>query len=153
MEPYRMAGFDLEVDAPLFVSLEIWISICVNPRFFESDVKQAVLEAFSNGILPDGRKGFFHPDNFTFAQTVYLSQIYATAQSVEGVDAVQIVKFCRQGDTDDKALTSGKLLLGRREIARCDNDRNFPERGVLKLCMSKDRPMNPTALKNCFKSQ
>jgi hypothetical protein len=133
LEEYRMAGFDLEVDDPLYVSLEIEMVICVNPKFFAGDVKKALLELFGSGYLPDGRKGVFHPDNFSFGQTVYLSPIYAAAQAVQGVDSVQITKFQRQGRATNEALQSGKLLLNRREIARLANDRNFPERGVFNV--------------------
>ena len=35
--------------------------------------------------------------------------------------------------SDLEALLAGKLTLGRLEIARLDNDRNFPERGVFIL--------------------
>ena len=58
-----------------------------------------LLEVFSNRVLPDGRRGVFHPDNFTFGQTVYLSPLYAAAQAVAGVDSVVITKFQRQGMT------------------------------------------------------
>jgi predicted phage baseplate assembly protein len=139
LERYRMAGFDLEVDAPLPVSLEIDMGICVNSRFFASDVKQALLELFSDRILPDGRRGIFHPDNFSFGQPVYLSPLYAAAQATPGVDSVQITRFQRQGSNNNEALEKGKLLLGRREIARLHNDRNFPERGVFNLMMNGGR--------------
>ncbi|MBE7169304.1 MAG: putative baseplate assembly protein [Williamsia sp.] len=139
LEKYRMAGFDLEADAPIYVSLEIELVVCVNPRFFASDVKKALLEVFSNQTLPDGSRGLFHPDNFSFGQPVYLSPLYAAAQAVQGVDSVRITVFQRQGQNSSEALTSGKLLLGRREIARLDNDRNFPERGVFSLAMKGGR--------------
>ncbi|MEW6734493.1 MAG: putative baseplate assembly protein [Acidobacteriota bacterium] len=139
MERYRMAGYDLEVDAPHYVSLEIEMVICVKSNYFTSDVKGALLEFFSNRILPDRRRGVFHPDNFTFGQTVYLSSIIAAAQSLAGVDSVEVKKFQRQGIKSDKALKSGKLELGRLEIARLDNDPDFPERGVLNLIMRGGR--------------
>ena len=75
----------------------------------------------------------FHPDNFTFGQPVYLSRLYAAAQAVPGVDSVLITTFQRQGAAGQKALDEGKLSLGRLEIARLDNDPNFPERGVFRL--------------------
>jgi len=92
-----------------------------------------LLDLFSNRILPDGRRGVFHPDNFTFGQTVYLSPLYAAAQSVTGVDSVKITKFQRQGIDSTEALEAGKLELQRLEVARLDNDPNFPERGVFTL--------------------
>lgn len=139
MEPYRMAGFDIEVDSPLEVSLELEMQVCVNRNFFAADVKAAILDVFSNHVLPNGRLGIFHPDNFSFGQTVYLSPLYAAAQSVQGVDSLKITKLMRQGDIDNSAITNGKLLLGRREIARLDNDRNFPEHGVFNLIMKGGR--------------
>jgi hypothetical protein len=135
LERYRMAGHDLEVDTPVFVSLEIDMDVCVNPDYFASDVEEALLNVLSNRILPDGSQGAFYPDKFTFGQTVYLSPIYALVQSSAGVDSVRVTKFQRQGIDSDVARDAGKLELTRLEIARLDNDPNFPEHGVLKLNM------------------
>ena len=109
--------------------------ICVKLDYFASDVKASLLKIFSNRILPDGRRGIFHPDNFTFGQTVYLSRLYAAAQSVTGVSSVQITKLKRQDSTDNGAVDTGKLLLSRLEIARLDNDPNFPDHGSFSLIM------------------
>jgi len=133
LERYRMAGADLEIDGPRFVSLEIEITVCIKPGYFFSDVRQALLDAFSNRVLADGRKGIFHPDNLTFGQAVYTSSLYAAAQAVTGVDSASITKFQRQGIESAAALNSGKLEIGRIEIARLDNDPNFPERGSLTI--------------------
>lgn len=133
LEYYRMAGHDLDVDAPRYVSLEILMHVCVQPGYFRSDVREALLEVFSRGRQPNGQRGVFHPDNFTFGQPVYLSRLYAAAQSVPGVASVHIEKFQRQGHDDATALRIGRIELGRLEIARCDNDRNFPEHGVFHL--------------------
>ncbi|HYX40670.1 MAG TPA: hypothetical protein VE821_03175, partial [Pyrinomonadaceae bacterium] len=97
------------------------------------------LELFSRHVLADGRRGIFHPDNFTFGQTVYLSRLYAAAQSVEGVASVEIRTFQRQSKPATSALQTGALTLGRLEIARLDNDPNFPERGVFRLQMKGGR--------------
>jgi len=105
----------------------------VKPDYFRSDVKAAILEILSNRILPDGRRGVFHPDNFTFAQTVYLSPLIAAAQAVDGVASVQVTVFQRQGQDDPKPLLAGFLPMDRLEIPRCDNDPNFAERGVFVL--------------------
>lgn len=133
LERYRMAGQDLEIDAPRYVSLELDVTVCVKRSYFFSHVKQALLDVLSNRTLPDGRRGLFHPDNFSFNQSVYLSAIYAAAQAVPGVDSIVITKFQRQGIDSDEAIKSGHLDLGRLEIVRLDNDPSFPERGVLTL--------------------
>lgn len=133
VEPFRMAGYDLEVDGPVFVPLEIEMEICVDPDYFRSDVEQALLEVFSNRRLAGGRRGLFHPDHFTFGQPVYLSPLYAAAQRVDGVASVEVTKFQRLGVDDPLPLEEGELRLARLEIARLDNDRNFAERGVFEL--------------------
>jgi hypothetical protein len=139
LERYRMAGHDLEVDGPRYVSLEVHMTVCVKRDYFANDVKQALLDVFSNRDLPDGRRGVFHPDNFTFGQPVFLSPLLAAAQEATGVDSVDITTFQRQGIDSTEAMDSGKLELGRLEIARLDNDPNFPERGLFKLDMRGGR--------------
>ncbi len=139
LEQYRMAGYDLEIDAPQFVSLEIYMTVCVEPDYFRSDVKAALLQVFSNQILANGKRGLFHPDNFSFGQAVYLSPLYAAAQATEGVCSVEITKFQRQGKANSSALETGKLELERLEIARLDNDPNFPENGIFKLKMLRGK--------------
>ena len=135
VDRFRMAGHDLEINQPHFVSLEIEMHVCVASDYFRSDVKATLLDLFSNRILPDGRRGLFHPDRFSFGQTVYLSPLYAAAQAVPGVASVHITTFKRQGSTDTSPRDDGFLKLGRLEIARLNNDRNFAERGVFTLTL------------------
>jgi hypothetical protein len=131
LEPFRMAGYDLEVDGPRFVPLEVGLHVCVEPDHFRAHVQAAVLDVLASRVRPDGTLGFFHPDRFTFAQPVYLSAIVAAAQAVPGVESVTAVTFQRQRDAASSALASGVLTMGRLEIARLDDDPSFPERGSL----------------------
>jgi predicted phage baseplate assembly protein len=132
---WRLAGQDFELDSPQYVSLEIALAICVNPGYFQSDVEEALLDVLSNRILPNGAKGLFHPDNFTFGQTVYLSPIYAAARTVAGVIGVQATVFQPQGVNTRQYLDAGELELGPLQVARLDNDRNFPNHGQLTLTL------------------
>jgi predicted phage baseplate assembly protein len=133
VDTYRMAGHDLQFNDPVYVSLEIEMHVCVQPDYFRSDVEAGLLAALGNQRLPNGQTGLFYPENFGFGQTVYLSPIYAAAHAVPGVQSVQIVTFQRQGTPDPTYLINGELPLAPLEIARLDNDRNFPEHGVLRL--------------------
>ncbi|MBO9205504.1 MULTISPECIES: putative baseplate assembly protein [Niastella] len=135
LEKYRLAGFDLEIDVPIYVSLELNMEVCVHPQYIAGDVKKALWVLFSNQMLPDGQPGVFHPNNFSFGQPVYLSRLYAAAQSTPGVLSVKITRFQRQGLDNSDARSAGRLKIGRREIARLDNDPDFPERGVFRLTM------------------
>jgi hypothetical protein len=134
-----MAGRDLEIDTPHFVPLEIEVFVCVKPGYYQSEVRTALQEVLSNRLLPDGRRGLFHPDNFSFGQAVYLSPIYAAAQAVPGVASLQITKFRRQGIAATEAGAVGRLDMLRLEIAGLDNDPDFRERGVLELTLRGGR--------------
>ena len=133
LEPYRMAGHDLQVDTPRYVPIEIDIEVCAKRGYFRSEVKRALTEVLGSRALADGGKGVFHPDNFTFGQPVFLSRVYAAAFGVDGVESVKITRFQRQGAPDPLPLEKGQLDFARLEIARLDNDANFPNRGVLRL--------------------
>ena len=132
---YRMAGYDLEVDAPRFVPLEIGLFVCAEPEHFRTQVREGVLAALSATRLPDGRVGLFHPDNFTFGQPLYLSALYARVMKVEGVASVEATYFRRRGSTDPAPILDGVLTFGRLEIAQMENSPNFPERGALAVEM------------------
>jgi hypothetical protein len=134
-DPFRMAGHDVEIDQPHFVSLEIELVVLVGPEHFRSDVELALLNVFNNRVAPDGTLGVFHPDNFTFGQTVYSSPIYAAALRLEGINSVQITTFQRQGNAASNAAPTGALPMDRLEIPRLDNDPNFPERGLFRLIL------------------
>lgn len=134
VERYRMAGYDLEVNGPSYVPLLLEMTVCVKPDYFRADVRAALMRVFSRGWLADGTPALFHPDNFSFGQPVYLSAIYEAAQAIQGVASVVIKTFQRlRAPPDPKPMDDGVLTIGRLEIARLDNDPNFPERGVLKL--------------------
>ncbi len=147
LDKYRLASQDLEIDGPSYVPLEISFGVCVEPGYFRSDIKEAMLEKFSGRDLPDGSRGFFHPDNFTFGQRVYLSEFIAQAMQVPGVrwvntEAVdsQTKKptgncFKRWGQLPHGELQQGWIDIGRLEIARLDNDPNAPENGKLEFVM------------------
>ncbi|WP_447985007.1 putative baseplate assembly protein [Nitrospira sp. Nam74] len=136
LESFRMAGYDLEIDAPRYVPLDIALTICVKPHTYKAVVKEALLDVFGNRDLPDGSRGFFHPDNFTFGQPVYLSQVIARAMQVPGVQSVMTIdRFQRYGQDAHGEIDQGFISLYRLEIARLDNDRSAQENGRLEFVM------------------
>ncbi|MFI0793738.1 putative baseplate assembly protein [Micromonospora rubida] len=136
LDPYRMAGVDVEVEAPVFVPLDIVLTICVAPGHLPGTVRQALVERFSTGVLPDGSRGYFHPDNFTFGQPVYLSPIVAAAMAIDGVAWVDSEvtpdkpnRFQRWGLPPAGERAAGLIATARLEVARCDSDPDRPEHG------------------------
>jgi hypothetical protein len=137
LERFRMAGYDLEIDGPRYVALDIAMQVCVLPGYLRAHVKQALLEAFGTRDLTDGTRGFFHPDNYTFGQPVYLSQIIARAMQVTGVQNVDVPAggFTRFGQAPHGEREAGILMIHRLEIARADNDPSLPENGRIEFVM------------------
>jgi hypothetical protein len=133
IERYRLAGHDVEIDAPVFVPLDVELHACTRPGYFAADIEQRLLDVFSAGRLPGGGTGFFHSDRFTFGQPVYLSAVIAAAMAVPGVSYVTPVRFQRLGRNPAGEIASGRIAMARLEIARLDNDPNAPENGRLRF--------------------
>jgi hypothetical protein len=139
LERYRRMGHDLRVEQAEYVPILLALEVCALPHYQPGHVKAALLDAFSNRVLPGGKRGFFHPDNLTFGEGIYLSKIIATAQAVAGVECVQVKKFQRLFEAANHEIANGILPLRLAEIAQLDNDPNFPERGKLEIHVSGGR--------------
>lgn len=142
VERFSLAGYDIEIVAPHYVPLQIDLEICVGAEHFRPDVEQAVRRELSSSSLPGRRRGFFHPDNFTFGQPLYLSRLYEAVAAVDGVDSVVATRFARlaeQGADLARAtaanLDRGAIPIGRLEVLRLDDDPDFPDNGLLGLTM------------------
>ena len=139
LQHYRRMGHDLEVEPARYVPIDLELTVCVLPHFLRGHVRAALTDLFGNRVLPDGRRGFFHPDNLTFGEGLYLSRIVAAAQAVPGVKSVRVTKLNRLFEPPNRELENGVLPLGPLEVAQLDNDPSFPERGILKLVMMGGR--------------
>ncbi|UBF28586.1 putative baseplate assembly protein [Kovacikia minuta CCNUW1] len=129
LEQFRLTAQDFQIEAPRFIPLDISLSVKVLPGYFPDQIKKTLLETFSNTVQPDGRLGFFHPDNFSFGQPVYLSQVIEQAMQVKGVQSVLPTRFQRLGLLSLKELERGQIAFAPLEIARLDNEPNSPEQG------------------------
>jgi hypothetical protein len=82
----RLIGEDLEIRPPHFVPLDINVIVCAAPDFWIEDVSTELEQEFSAGWTHDGRHGFFHPDEWTFGQPLYSSQIVGRILQVRGIE-------------------------------------------------------------------
>jgi hypothetical protein len=130
---YRRIGHDVTVRSARLIPLIVELRVCVHPHYLRGHVEAALLDVFSNRLLPDGRKGFFHPDNLSFGEGIYLSRLVASAQAVEGVDSVEVTKLERAGEGPHGEIDDGLLRLGPFEVAQVDNDPSLPENGTFTL--------------------
>ena len=135
MDRFRMTGHDLEIRGPRFVPLDIEITVCVEPEHFRGEIQLQLERQLGSRMLADGRPGFFHPDRWSFGQSVYLSQIYAAIMAVPGVASAEVKRFRRWGRMAKDELKTGVLRVERLEVVRLDNDPSFQENGRLRLSM------------------
>ena len=142
LEPFRMAGQDLEFQPPDFVPLDIAFTAHVAHDHLRSEVHAALIEALGSGTSADGKPGFFHPDQFTFGEPVYLSHLVARAMEVPGVMWIDVDdtgprpnRFRRFGEPSLGELGAGVITVGRLQIIRVDNDPVAPHNGRLRLFM------------------
>ncbi|MBS0508474.1 MAG: putative baseplate assembly protein, partial [Proteobacteria bacterium] len=126
IDRYRLAGHDVEIDAPAYVALDIALHVCALPGYFTADVERRLLQVFGTGT-----GGFFDPDRFSFGDPVYLSAVVAAAMAVTGVAYVEPLRFQRLGRPAAGEIAAGQITMARLEIARLDNDPNAPENGKL----------------------
>lgn len=136
---YRRIGHELSVQPARYVPLNIEMIVCVRPEFLRGHVKAELLDVLSNRQLADGRLGFFHPDNLTFGEGIFLSKLVSAAASVPGVDSVKVKSLKRQFEGDNGEIANGVLPLSSLEIARLDSDPGSPENGRLTLDMRGGR--------------
>jgi hypothetical protein len=136
LERFRLAGHDIEIEGPRFVPLDIAFKVCVAPGYMKNNVNQTLLETFSNVDLSDKRRGFFHPDNFTFGQPVYLSRLVAAAMQIPGVLWVETLRFQRWSHDPRGEIDAGMIKVDRLEIAQLKNDPSFPENGKIEFLMT-----------------
>jgi hypothetical protein len=139
LQSYRRIGHDVLVEAAETVALDIALHVCVLPSYLRGHVRAAIQDRLSNRQLPDGSYGFFHPDNLTFGDGVYLSGLVTAVQAITGVESVSVTKFERQYEGPNGEIEAGLLKLGSLEIARLDNDPSFPENGCLTLTLEGGR--------------
>lgn len=131
LQAVRLIGEDLEMRAPRFVPLAIEISLCLRPEFWPEDVRWVLEQEFSSGWTPDGRRGFFHPDAWTFGQALHRSQIAGRVHAVTGVDHVVEIRMRRFNAPPPANAVPELIEVASDEIFLVRNDPDHRELGFV----------------------
>ena len=137
LEHFRLIGFDIALRGARAAALDLQFLVCVEPDTLRSTVAAALRAALQPG--GGDRRGFFHPDNFSFGSPLYLSQLIAAMMKVDGVQSVTPKLFQRFGYRASGELAAGVVRPGALEVLQLSDDPNFPERGRLGLEMGGGR--------------
>ncbi|MBC6480826.1 MAG: putative baseplate assembly protein [Hormoscilla sp. GM7CHS1pb] len=131
--PFRLMAHDLEIVEPTFVPLDSLLLVEIKDGYFQRSIFRELENTFSNQDLPDGKRGFFHPDNLSFGQPVYLSQIIQRAMEIAGVYRVEAKRFQVWGRTPLGELDAGIITTEALSIVQVDNNPYTPENGLLEF--------------------
>lgn len=133
LEAVRLIGEDLEIRPPRLVPLAIEVSLCLHPDYWPQDMRYVLEQEFSDGYTPDGRRGFFHPDEWTFGQTLHRSQIEGRLHALAGVEHVITIQMRRFNDATP--VIAAPLLIETvfDEIIEVRNDPDHQERGAIRF--------------------
>jgi hypothetical protein len=129
----RLAGYESYVLSPQYVSLDLEINVCAEPDAFRGDVELAVLTALSAAQNPDGTRGFFYPDHFTFGQPLERSALETAIQDARGVAGVETIRYRQRGVIVNYVCMPAEIQVGPAQIIRVENDPSRPENGSLKI--------------------
>ena len=117
----RLIGDEIEIRDPILVSLDIKVGICIRPDYWKEDIRFILEQEFTSGFTPDGRPGFFHPDQWTFGKHLYASQIAGRIQNIKGIGHVIEVKMALFGE-EPRALEVFKVDIDKIILVESDPD-------------------------------
>jgi hypothetical protein len=137
LEPLRLIGEDIEIRPPAYVPLRIELTVCLRDDVWAEDVRYAILEELSDGFTSDGRLALFNPDNWTFGQPLFESQIAGRLELVGGVEHIARLEITRW---DSASPGDGRFVeVAGNEIISVRNDPDHMEKGFIDLTLAGGR--------------
>ncbi len=133
LEAVRLIGEDLELRPPRYVPLAIVVIVCARPEIWREDLRFVLEQELSDHYTADGRRGLFHPDEWTFGQALHRSLIEGRLQAVAGVEHVVAVAMTRFHDPTPGQPFPEMLEMAADEVVQLANDPDHLERGLLRL--------------------
>lgn len=133
IERYRLMGFDVALRGAVAAPLHIGLMVCARPDELRSAVAARVRDVLRPSGGSSGRRGFFHPENFTFGSPLYLSKLIGAVMAVKGVQSVTAKTFQRFGRIAQGELAEGVIRPVDVEVLQLSDDPSFPEQGRLEL--------------------
>jgi hypothetical protein len=139
LRPLLVADTGLALRPPLWVALDVALTVTYQPGQDPGMVVRRLEDAFSDRRLAGGATGFFYPESFTFGRPVYLSDLIERASEVPGVTEVAATTFERHGTASSAALRRGWIEIGELEIAMLRNDPATPQLGTIAFALEVGR--------------
>lgn len=133
LEAVRLIGEDIELRPPRYVPLDIRITVCAADAFWREDIRFVLEQEFSDGWTADGRRGFFHPDEWSFGQSLHRSAIEGRIHRIAGIEHVVAITMKRFSAPQPGVPGTELLEIGFDEVVLLANDPDHLERGSIRF--------------------
>ncbi|MBT8768520.1 baseplate J/gp47 family protein [Metapseudomonas boanensis] len=133
LEAVRLIGEDIELRPPRYVPLEIHVVVCADQAYWREDLRFVLEQEFSDGWTSDGRPGFFHPDQWTFGQSLHRSMIEGRIHRIAGITHVVSITMKRFSAPLPGVPGASVLEIGFDETVLLANDPDHLERGLIRF--------------------
>jgi hypothetical protein len=133
LESVRLIGEDIELRPPRYVPLDIRIVVCADDAYWPEDLQFVLEQEFSDGWTPDGRRGFFHPDEWTFGEALHRSALAGRVHRVAGIAHIVSITMKRFNAPTPGTPNPEALEMHFDEIVQVANDPDHLERGFIRF--------------------
>ena len=133
LESVRLIGEDLELRPPRYVPLAMDVIVCAGDAYWREDLRFVLEQGLSGGYTSDGRRGFFHPDEWTFGQALHRSAIEGRVHRVVGVKHLVSIEMKRFNAPTPGVPNPEVLEMGFDEVVLVANDPDHFERGFVRF--------------------
>jgi hypothetical protein len=133
LEAVRLIGEDIELRPPRYVPLEIHVIVCAGEAYWREDLRFVLEQEFSDGWTSDGRRGFFHPDEWTFGQALHRSAIEGRIHRIAGIEHVVSITMKRFSSPMPGIPGAEVLEIGFDEVVLLANEPDHLERGLIRF--------------------
>jgi hypothetical protein len=135
LDAVRMCGTEAVSVVASPVGILIALTVCLYPGSDPETSRVAILAALRPGT-PDA-PGLFAPGAHPMGSSVYLSTVIATVAALPQVDAVSVTEARRL--SNPAGTLDVVLAMDPSEVAVCDDDNNYPDRGRIVLSIEGGR--------------
>ncbi|WP_257389140.1 baseplate J/gp47 family protein, partial [Tahibacter caeni] len=139
LEAVRLIGEDLELRPPRYVPLDVRIAVCADAAYWREDLRFVLEQEFSDTWTSDGRRGFFHPDEWTFGKSLHRSEIEGRLHRIAGIRHVVAITMKRFDAPQPGVPGAEQLEIGSDEVVLLANDADHLERGLIRFDITGGR--------------
>lgn len=108
------------------------VEVHVRSNFLRAPTGVLVQQALGPGTTPDGKEGYFNFNQRGLGQSLYLSDVYALVESLEGVEYVVVTEFRAEADVAASGVAQDVIRVPVDSVAT-GGDPLDPTAGVLSV--------------------